>query len=139
MKRKCALFVTVFLTTAIMAPSAAFAWTANGVRASERCGAFTGGQVSLNTGETVLSIKGALHNTCPGGQTSVWLSWYEGSPVLCIEWGVGCYNAEDGVAGPNMTVRVSKSHRIILANPGYITVTVCSNYQGWHCGRSVSL
>lgn len=135
MKRFATTFILVLSTTAIVTTPAALAWD-KPVRATQRCGTFSG-SVSLNQAQTQLAIAGTVHNSCRGGQTSVWMSWDVGVPLLIDQY----HNAKEAVAAPLTSVRINPRHvhSILLANPGYITVTVCSNYEGWHCGRPVGL
>jgi hypothetical protein len=152
MKKARALCLMAALAVVLAVPGASFAWTVKHVTANLSCvgrrgpavwgraNSFTG-SVHLNPQQTVLSITGFLLNACPGGRASVWLSWYEGTPALCLVWGYGCYNSyEKPTAGfPNRIVRIVARHSIPLVNPSGIAVTVCSTYRGWHCGRSSPL
>jgi hypothetical protein len=136
MKTRHALCVIAAVAVALSLPASASAWTKH-VRVSQNCNSFQG-SVTLNQAQTRLSISGKLHG-CRGGQASVWLQWYEINPFVCIMFGEGCHNAKDGTARAGQTVRVGKSHSIPLVRPSNITVTVCSNYHGWHCGVSAYL
>src|ERR1700729_4444022 len=140
MNKARALCLIVVVALGLAAPAAASAWTVK-VNANLGCvgrpgpvrwgtaNSFTG-LVSLNQAQTELSISGWLLNSCPGGRASVYMSWYEGNPAICVMWGVGCYNANDGTAGTiTRIVAVGASHPIRLADPSNITVTVCSTYR----------
>jgi hypothetical protein len=56
----------------------------------------------------------------------VWMSWYVGGPVVFY------HNATEAVTAPSarVTINPARIRSSYLAPPGYITVTVCSNYQG---------
>jgi hypothetical protein len=124
---------TVVLSTA--APSFA---GSRSLTATAPCGVFTGTVLwgpDASTGYDALKIVNAhLSDTCSSGYTSVWLTWDTGRWITTQH-----HNARDGVVGAGDSIQVSATHQAVQGNPSHIGVTVCSHYNGWHCGATIHM
>jgi hypothetical protein len=134
--KRLLLILAVLLGGAAMPATSALAATTKSVTAQQRCGLFKGTVTTdwnlFNSADLVTTGYLYPYTTCPGAELSVWLAW--DSPFH--------HNSDVGgttaLVGGTPGVKLGKSYTT-FSSPGHISVTVCSNYHGWHCGPTVSL
>jgi hypothetical protein len=110
----------------------------NPVNPTNACGGFKG---NIFWSENPITDGGYIHvwgdvwnNKCPGATQYLYLS-YELSNGLT---GSSVFNYPIGSAGysPTANSGVNYQDNNESENFIYISVTVCDNYQGWHCGKA---
>jgi cell wall-associated NlpC family hydrolase len=123
------LIALATITVTLLTAPSAVASSNQTVSPRDNCGGFNGHVVVSDGSTPTLQLYGEVwDNTCPGS-TSVWLAWQ--SP--------GYHNIQVRVAGEWSTAGVNYTTVPLQFRPGQIKVTVCSTYDGWHCGTPVSV
>ena len=101
------------------------------VRPRTSCGGFNGDiEWGSGTFDYYLDVWGLLwNNACSGADEYLYASY---------KVGTACYDPKIGTAGYSKTgnVSVNWSTDSDFFTFGYITVDVCDNHQGWHCGTA---
>jgi hypothetical protein len=102
------------------------------VKPRTSCGGFNGNiEWGSGTFDYYLDVWGLLwNNNCSGASEYLYASY---------KVGTACYDPKIGTAGYSKTknTSINWSTDNALFSFGYITVDVCDNHGGWHCGTAM--